>query len=166
MAAAAQPAKITTRAGVIAGRYRVVAHLGRGGMGAVYRVVDQTTGGSLALKCIALPAGASARRAAAARLSFRREFHTLVQLRHPRIVEVYDYGVDNGEPFYTMELLEGGDLSAHKRAPIPTACALLRDVVSALAFLHSRRLVHRDVTPANVRCTRNDHAKLIDFGVL
>ncbi len=157
---------------IIAGRYRVVAHLGRGGMGSVFRVVEVATGRPLALKQIALPAGASARKRASARLAFRREFHTLVRLKHPRIVEAYEYGLDvaagrgAGEPYYTMELLEGSDLFAHKRGPIDTACRLLRDVAAALAFLHSRRLVHRDVSPGNVRCTTDGRAKLIDFGVL
>ena len=65
-----------------------------------------------------------------------------------------------------MELLDGGDL--RERAPLPwrEACALLCDVCSSLALLHSRRLVHRDVSPRNVRCTADGRAKLIDFGAM
>jgi tRNA A-37 threonylcarbamoyl transferase component Bud32/tetratricopeptide (TPR) repeat protein len=95
---------------------------------------------------------------------FEREFCTLSQLVHPRIIEVYDYQTDDGCAFYTMELLSGGDL--RKRSPIAwsEACRLLCDVCSALSLLHSRRFVHRDLTPLNVRITADGRAKLIDFG--
>ena len=140
-----------------AGRYRVVERLGRGGMGAVYHVVDEAIGKHLALKRVL-------RRDTD--LSFRREFHTMASLAHPRIVEVHDYGLHEGRPYYTMELLGGRDLK--DRAPVSSrdACALLRDVASALSFLHARRLVHRDISPRNVRETEDGRAKLIDFGLI
>jgi hypothetical protein len=95
---------------------------------------------------------------------FEREFDTLSQLVHPRIIEVYEYHRDHQGPYYTMELLDGGDL--RKRSPLPwrEACHLLCDVCSAISLLHSRRLVHRDLTPLNIRCTRAGSAKLFDFG--
>ncbi|HEX2677895.1 MAG TPA: protein kinase, partial [Polyangiales bacterium] len=71
-----------------------------------------------------------------------------------------------GAPYYTMELLEGHDLKSLKMLPWRNACAVLRDVASALAVIHSRRLVHRDVTPRNVRVSEDWRAKLIDFGAL
>ena len=82
------------------------------------------------------------------------------------VIEVYDYGIDDRTPYYTMELLDGGDL--RERSPLPwrDVCSLLRGVCSSLALIHSRRLVHRDVTPANIRCTRDGEAKLIDFGAM
>jgi serine/threonine protein kinase len=82
------------------------------------------------------------------------------------VIEVYDYGLTETGPFFTMELLDGGDLA--DRSPIAwrEACALLYDVCSSLALLHSRRFVHRDVSPRNVRCTRNGQAKLFDFGTM
>src|SRR5205085_1731189 len=98
---------------------------------------------------------------------FEREFHTLAQLQHPHVIAVYDYGLtSDAQPYYTMELLDGGDLVA--RAPLPwrEACSLLFDVCSSLALLHSRRLLHRDISPRNVRCTRDGRAKLIDFGAM
>ncbi|HEX3593546.1 MAG TPA: protein kinase, partial [Polyangiaceae bacterium] len=97
---------------------------------------------------------------------FEREFFTLSHLRHPRIVSVHDYGVDDVGPYYAMELLDGGDLVGQAPVEWRRACALSRDVCSALALLHSRRLVHRDVSPRNVRCTRDGLAKLIDFGAM
>ena len=152
----------TRKSGVlIAGRFRVEATLGTGGMGAVYRVVDEPTGRTLALKLFGGPAAHDQHR-----LLFRREFHTMARLSHPRIVRVFDYGLDGEMPYYTMELLDGLDLGDIGQVDVKRACGLLRDVASALAFLHARRLVHRDLAPRNVRCTSDGHAKLIDFGVL
>lgn len=147
----------------IGGRYVVEDALGRGGMAAVYRVRDAKTGQRLALKRAWARDPVKARKR---RALLEREFHTLGQLRHPRIIEVFDFGVDDDGPYYTMELLDGSDLSA--RAPLPwrEACALLRDVCSSLALLHSRGYVHRDVSPLNVRCTADGRAKLIDFGAM
>ncbi|MFI5309343.1 MAG: serine/threonine-protein kinase, partial [Polyangiales bacterium] len=144
------------------GRYRVLELLGRGGMGAVYRVHDERTGRELALKRLL----ASQQHHAVAAELFEREFHTLSQLAHPRIIEVYEYGVDAAGAYYTMELLGGQDLRALEKAEWRKACELLRDVASSLALLHSRRLVHCDVSPRNVRCTIDGHAKLLDFGAM
>ncbi|HKP61632.1 MAG TPA: serine/threonine-protein kinase [Polyangiales bacterium] len=150
---------------MIGGRYALQERLGRGGMASVYRAADLATGQTVALKQLTIGAGSSER--ALLESLFEREFHTLAELQHPRVIAVYDYGVDGARgPFYTMELLDGGDL--RDRAPLPwtDACSLLFDVCSSLALLHSRRLIHRDVTPRNVRCTRDGRAKLIDFGAL
>lgn len=147
----------------VGGRYRIEGVLGRGGMGAVYRVVDDRGGAACALKILKTDEGRISRRAV---LRFQREFHTLARLEHPRIVEVFDYGVDGSRPFYTLELLDGLDLRDTGRLEIPEICSLLRDVASALAFLHTRRLLHRDLAPRNVRRTEDGRAKLIDFGVL
>lgn len=144
-------------------RYRVTGVLGRGGMGAVYRVVDDQDGAERALKILRADDDQGLRRAI---LRFQREFHTMARLVHPRIVEVFDYGVDGARPFYTLELLDGRDLRDTGRLEISELCSLLRDVASALAFLHTRRLLHRDLAPRNVRHTSDGRAKLIDFGVL
>jgi serine/threonine-protein kinase len=92
----------------IAGRYRVEATLGRGGMGVVYSVVDEGSGQPLALKRLLLSPDAA--KQATRTALFEREYHTLVHLRHPRIVAALDYGFDTNGPYYTMELLEGSDL--------------------------------------------------------
>jgi tRNA A-37 threonylcarbamoyl transferase component Bud32 len=149
---------------LIADRYHIEQALGRGGSAAVYRARDAFTGRTIALKRLIPDDDDDTMRRRALRL--RREFHTLAGLRHPNIVEVYDYGVDGGVPFYTMELLDGADLSDARRLPFDEACRLLRDVASALAFLHARQLVHRDLSPNNVRCTASGQAKLFDFGLL
>lgn len=144
-------------------RYHILEELARGGMGVVYRALDTYAERELALKRLALPN--EARRARFTQL-FQNEYDTLAQLAHPRIVEVHEYGVDGDGPYYTMELLSGGDLSCSAPLPVAETCRVLRDVASALALVHARRLVYRDLSPSNVRLTREGEAKLIDFGAL
>jgi hypothetical protein len=146
----------------IADRYEVLGLLGEGGMGAVYRVRDRRSDREIALKRLFKLEGGSA---VTAEL-FEREFHTLSELAHPRIIAVYDYGVDAEGAFYTMELLGGQDLRALGKLNWRTACGLLRDVASSLAIVHSRRLLHGDLSPRNVRCTLDGRAKLLDFGAM
>ena len=146
-------------------RYELHEVLGRGGMACVYRATDRNSRRDVALKQLtaSAPNGESTR----VFTLFEREFHTLAQLEHPNVIAVYDYGVmPDGSPFYTMELLDGGDL--RERAPLPwrQASGLLFEVCSSLGLLHSRRLLHRDITPRNIRCTNDGHAKLIDFGAM
>lgn len=145
---------------LIAGRYRIEAGLGRGGAAQVLRVTDVSRGAQLALKRLAW--------SAKPRLTaqFELEYQTLASLKHPRIVEVYEYGRDPDGAFYTMELLAGEDL--RDRAPIPwrEMCRYLRDAAEALGLLHARRLVHRDVSPRNLWRCESGRVKLIDFGAL
>ncbi|MDD9966883.1 MAG: protein kinase [Myxococcales bacterium] len=149
---------------LLAGRYRLDQELGRGGMAVAYAATDTVRGVTLAVKRLlpgALSAGDDVTRL------FEQEFHTLQQLRHPRVVQAYDFGYeDDGRAFYTMEWLPGGDLRELSPLPYRQACARLSDICSALSLLHSRRLLHRDVTARNVRCASEGHAKLIDFGAV
>lgn len=146
--------------GLISGRYRILSELGRGGMGVVYRVRDEATGRTLALK---KQAGSDAR---LMRL-FEREYHTLASLKHPRMIEVHEFGIDrHGQRFYTMELLAGGDLLELAPLPYVAACSYLHDIATCLALLHARRLLHRDISPGNVRIDADGRAKLLDFGAL
>jgi hypothetical protein len=148
---------------LIAARYRVEAMLGRGGMAVVYRVRDERLGKGVALKrCVARDRSKLARYGAL----LEREYHTLTQLAHPGIIEVYDFGVDPRGPYYTMELLEGADFENVERMPWQATCVALRDLASSLAILHSRGLLHRDVSLRNVRSTANGRTKLIDFGAM
>ncbi|HKU36855.1 MAG TPA: protein kinase, partial [Polyangiales bacterium] len=142
----------------IAGRYRIVSELGRGGMGAVYRVIDTAIGQQLALKTLELSDDK-------ARVLFEREYCTLASLKHPRVVEVFDFGVsEDGRRFYTMELLTGDDLAKLAPLPLRAACEALRDVATSLALLHAQHLLHGDISPRNVRLDTDGRAKLLDFG--
>jgi predicted Ser/Thr protein kinase len=144
----------------IAGRYRVEKLLGQGGMGAVYAVVDTTSGKRLALKQLAPDANATTI------ALFDREYHTLSGIKHDCIVRVYDFGTDHQGAFYTMELIDGRDLSSVAPLPWREACLHLRDAASVLGVLHARRLIHRDISPRNLLLTHAGRLKLIDFGAL
>jgi hypothetical protein len=144
-------------------RYEALALLGKGGMGAVYRSRDRQSGQIVALKRLSV--ATETRRAQLTEL-FHQEFRTLAQLAHPHVVRAHDFGIDEHGPYYTMELLQGENL--HDLAPLPwrEACSLLRDVCSAVALLHSRRLLHRDLSPKNIQRTSEGRATLLDFGAM
>ena len=135
--------------------------LGVGGFGEVYSAHDAARSCAVALKL--LPRATIARRPDFVQ-PFQREYHRLQLLRHPRIVEVYQYGSDARGLYYTMELLDGPDLRCQLPLPWRQTCSVLRDIALSLAIVHSRRLVHRDVGPGNVRLDRDGRAKLLDFG--
>lgn len=147
-------------AGERVGEFLIERLLGVGGSGEVYCVRDPA-GQSIALKL--LPRATATRRPDFVQ-AFQREYHRLQLLRHPRIVEVYHYGSGAHGLYYTMELIEGPDLRSVRPLPWKQTCMVLRDIALSLAIVHSRRLVHRDVSPGNVRLGRDGRAKLIDFG--
>jgi tetratricopeptide (TPR) repeat protein len=97
---------------------------------------------------------------------FQQEYRVLAELAHPRIIQVHDYGVDSAGPYYTMELLGGSDVANLAPMRWLEVSAVLRDVASALTLIHSRQLLHRDVSPGNVQLDEHGSAKLIDFGAL
>ena len=137
-----EPSEPPARPSLIAGRYRIEAAIGKGGVAQVFRVADASQGRRLALKRLRSDASS------ALQALFETEYQTLASLRHPHTVEVYEYGRDQDGAFYTMELLEGGDLRA--RAPMPwrEACSALRD-----AALRARR-----VARAPTRASRREPA--------
>ncbi len=143
-------------------RYVVENELASGGMGVVYRVFDRVAGENRALKRIRLQARDSLLYVRA----FEREFHSLASLDHPGIIRVFDYGVDERGPYYTMELLSGHDVRNVALLAYRDACLQLRDVATSLSLLHARHLLHRDLSPSNVRMTRDGRCKLLDFGAL
>ena len=158
------PEPISKPLHVVAGRYELVGLIGRGGMADVFEANDLLGGEVVALKRLR-PVDDADRRRRSLEL-FEREFHVLSQVAHPRVVAAHDYGVEGSDPFYTMELLRGGDL--HERTPIPwrAACTIARDVCSVFSLLHSRRLIYRDMSPRNVRLSDAGQAKVIDFGAM
>jgi hypothetical protein len=133
-------------------------------MATVYEAFDQSTRRALALK--RMHPTLDAHRQQRLLDLFEREFYTLSQISHPCIVEAYDYGVDAQGPYYTMELLQGGELQTLAPLPYKRACEIGRDLCSALSLLHSRRLVYRDLNPRNVHCALGGASKLIDFGAI
>ncbi|HEY6559155.1 MAG TPA: AAA family ATPase [Polyangiaceae bacterium] len=148
----------------IAGRYLLQEKIGAGGMASVHRALDETTGRVIALKRLSSSKAGAQRRTIEA--LFEREYHTLVRLKHPRIIQVYDYGLTDDGRYYTMDLLDGQDLDQLGVQSPEAACRLLRDLASSLALIHAHRLLHRDVSPRNIRLTRDGRPKLIDFGAI
>lgn len=146
------------------GRFQLLETLGRGGMGVVYRARDEASGKIVALKQLSWRAPASNRKTIEA--LFEREYHTLARLKHPCIIDVYEFERTREGPFYTMELLSGHGLRELAPLRYAEACRHVRDVASSLALLHARRLIHRDVSPGNVRLSETGRAKLLDFGAL
>jgi serine/threonine protein kinase len=153
---------------VVAGRYRVIGKLGEGGMGAVYRAIQQPLGREVALKVIA-PA---LTKDADSVERFRREAKAASSLSHPNIVTVFDFGEDNGLLFLAMELIPGIGLDqAIRRGPMSPqrAIPILRGVCAALAEAHAHGIIHRDLKPQNIMLTststQQDVVKVVDFGI-
>ena len=146
------------------GHYRVVAELGVGGMGEVYRATDTKLGREVALKV--LPAGMAA---SADRLErFRREAKALAALDHPGIVTVFSVEEAEGVHFLTMQLIEGQALDSaipEGGLPIQRLLDIASALADALAAAHDRGIVHRDLKPANVMITTDGRVKVLDFGL-
>lgn len=158
---------------VLAGRYRLDALLGRGGMSLVYRAEDLRSAlqglGATKVAVKLLAPNYAAREDA--RMAIEREAGLLQGLNHAGVVKLLDFGRDGESAFLVMEMLSGerlrGRLARSYPAPLPTnqAMAIARELSEALAYLHRRRVVHRDVKPVNVYITLSGGIRLIDFGL-
>ncbi len=150
---------------VLAARYRITGLLGRGGMGEVYRAEDLTLGEHVALKF--LPPGFARDPDALARL--HHEVRTSRQITHRNVVRVHDVGEVDGDPFLSMEFVQGEDLASLLRRigrlPEEKGVALARQICAGLAAAHDRGVLHRDLKPANVMVDGDGNAKLTDFGL-
>jgi hypothetical protein len=150
---------------IVAERYRVVALLGRGGMGEVYRAEDLKLSQVLAVKF--LPEALSRDPAALSR--FHSEVRIARQVSHPNVCRVFDIGDENGIPFLTMEYVDGEDLSSLVRRigrlPQDKAVEVSRQICAGLAAAHDRGVVHRDLKPSNIMLDGSGKARITDFGL-
>jgi serine/threonine protein kinase/Flp pilus assembly protein TadD len=146
------------------GTYEILAPLGAGGMGEVYRAKDLRLGREVAVKV--LPAEVASSPDRLARLE--REARTVAGLNHPNIVTLYSVEDEEGIRFLTMELVEGQNLSAFVTAgglPLSRILELAVPLADALAAAHERGVIHRDLKPGNVMVTREGRVKVLDFGL-
>jgi predicted Ser/Thr protein kinase len=163
------------RAGALfASRFRIVARLGRGGMGEVYRAHDLELGQPVALKFLTGPARAGEYAQAVgfderARARLRNEVRLARQLAHPNVCRVYDIGEAHGDLYLSMEYVDGEDLAALLkrigRVPIDKGIEIARKLCAGLAAAHAKGVLHRDFKPANIMIDSRGEVRIMDFGL-
>ncbi len=151
-----------------AGRYQIVSELGRGSMGVVYHGFDPVIGRTVAIKTM-LTEGLTSQEFREFKSRFQREAQAAGVLSHPNIVNVFDYGEDNGVLYLIMEYLEGKSLEKlieeQGMLPIETIIPMFDQVCGALDHAHQHDIVHRDIKPANIMILDNGLVKVTDFGI-
>ncbi len=160
-----------SQAKIINNRYTLLDKLGQGGMGAVWRVYDRLEDNEVALKQVARSLsdialstqGALGRKKSA----LIQEFSLLASLRHPNIISVLDYGIANGKPFFTMELVNHPQnfTEVAQDKTQPEQIDLIMQILQALRYLHRRGVLHRDLKPDNVLIIDGNQLKVLDFGL-
>ena len=153
---------------VIAGKYRLIARLSKGGMGSVWRAQHLELDCPAAVKLLE-PAFADSPEALT---RFRREAQSAASLRSANIVQIFDFGVDDGTPYIAMELLRGQSLAERlaARCPLPPeeTALILSQVARAVGWAHSMGIIHRDLKPGNIVISEDAGecvVKLVDFGI-
>src|SRR5438128_5486041 len=151
-------------AGTKLGPYDIVAPLGAGGMGEVYRARDTRLNRDVAIKILPEAFAADPERLA----RFTREAQTLAALNHPNIAHIHGLEESNGVRALVMEFVEGEDLALRiARGPIPLdeALPIARQICDALQAAHEQGIIHRDLKPANIKITPGGYVKVLDFGL-
>jgi eukaryotic-like serine/threonine-protein kinase len=154
------------------GRYEILAELGRGAMGRVFRARDPRIDRTVAIKTISVP-GAGAAEMEEYRQRFFREAQAAGRLSHPGIVTIFDADEDTSgqTPFIVMEFVDGRPLdefvaaAPEGRLPLETAIDLVQQIAAALDYAHAAGIVHRDIKPSNIIVTAEGRAKIADFGI-
>jgi len=148
------------------GRYRLLAELGRGAMGVVYKAEDPLINRSVAIKTIIMTDDPAGRADYEAR--FFQEAKAAGGLNHPNLITIHDVGREGDVAYMAMELLEGAELrelTARGRLPLPFALDIVAQVADGLAHAHEHGVVHRDIKPGNIMIVRGRQAKIMDFGI-
>ena len=149
---------------VIADRYMILDRVGEGGMGEVFRALDQRTGQDVAVKML----NTKLCERESSRKRFAREARAAQMLNHPGIVKVTEYGEFNGRPYIVMELLTGLPLRKYVRRYKPSPEELLilaAELCDALYHAHLKGIIHRDLKPDNIFVSYQRHIKILDFGL-
>ena len=148
------------------GRYRLLAELGRGAMGVVYKAEDPLLNRTVAIKTIIMTDDPAGRVEYEAR--FLQEAKAAGGLNHPNLITIHDVGREGDVAYMAMELLEGTELReliAGGRLPLPFALDVVAQVADGLAHAHEHGVVHRDIKPGNIMIVRERLAKIMDFGI-
>src|SRR5215813_8723545 len=151
-------------AGTRLGSYEILASLGAGGMGEVYRATDTSLGRDVAIKVLPEAFAQDPERVA----RFEREAKTLASLNHSNIAIIHGLEKSDGTYALVMELVEGDDLSQRiARGPIPVdeVLPIAKQIAEALEVAHERGIIHRDLKPANIKITSSGTVKVLDFGL-
>lgn len=147
------------------GRYQITDILGKGAMGVVYKALDPHIQRIVALKTISKDRDEDAIPLA----RFQQEAQAAGKLTHPNVVGVFDYGEDRGSPYLVMEYVEGRALKSYlkegRRFSLGEVVGIMRQVLDALSYCHSRGVIHRDLKPGNVFLLQDGQAKIADFGI-
>ena len=147
-------------------RYRILELLGEGGMAFVFKAKDEQLERNVAIKTLK-PIYISDSNFVS---RFKREAQTAANLNHPNIVQIFDWGVEENEPYFVMEYVEGTTLSSvlakNKRVNISDALYIGSQVSAALHEAHENNLVHRDIKPGNIMITPGGKIKVTDFGIV
>lgn len=157
---------------LIQGRYRLQEIIGRGGMGQVWRALDESLGRRVAVKCLKpMSPGADAGFTRVLQERFRREARVAAALQHRGVTVVHDFGEYDGALFLVMELLDGRNLlqvlndAGRHPLPLPDVLDIAEQVSAALAYTHAQGIVHRDLKPANIIRLPDGTVKICDFGI-
>ncbi|MFJ8595712.1 serine/threonine-protein kinase [Streptomyces sp. NPDC093598] len=154
---------------LLAGRYRVTAALGRGGMGVVWKAVDEVLGREVAVKELRTYTDAAGPELADLHLRMRREARAAARVRHPGVIAVHDIAQVDGRPIIVMELVDGPSLDdvLRERGTLDPgeAAGIGAKVMDALAAAHRAGVLHRDVKPGNILLDRSGRVVLTDFGI-
>jgi Tol biopolymer transport system component len=146
------------------GSYEILAGIGTGGMGEVYRAKDTKLGREIALKVLPLSFTSDPERVA----RFRREAQVLASLNHPHIAQIHGLEEVEGTQFLVLELVDGESLDkriARGRIPVDEALGIAKQIAEGLEAAHEKGIIHRDLKPANVALTRDGQVKVLDFGL-
>ena len=163
-AAPTEPAVDYLEPATFIGPYAIIEQLGAGGMGRVYLANDTRLKRRVALKCLlSSKAGGTERRA-----RILQEARAAARISHPNVATVYDIIEHGDRAFIVMEYVEGENLARRmrrERLPLDRVLAIGRQLTAALAAAHAQQIVHRDLKPGNIQLTRDETAKVLDFGV-